>query len=214
MPHPLPNPGGRRWSRSAVALLVLVPLAAGAAAARAEPGAATGPPYQGPAFDGFLRDHPDFAAAYLAERYAEAAALLDRPPAADDPRAVLARVYLLLAQDLLVEAWQATLREPGTHRGEVLRAVAANAARLAGRSAPGAALLRAQAIEIGLAAASHALAAEPGDLDAMLGKVLLLRAKAAQTGDPAEARALRDEADRLSARAQQEQKPLPEPGGA
>lgn len=216
----------RRRSRAAAALLPLwlaaggvlaqtaqtapaQPPASPAPAAATPPATAPAPPitptYQGPAFERFLRQNPDFAAALGAKRLDEAKALLDR---SGDPRAGLAQIYLLLERDRLTDAWQAARTFEGTDRAEVLRAVTRHALRQL--QSPGLdANKRAQVVELGYAAATLAVQVEPDSIESTADKSLLLRELAAQAGQEEQAKVLRGEADRFAARAEELQKTKP-----
>lgn len=161
-----------------------------------------GPTYQGPVFGRFLAEHPDFAAALNGERWHEAADLLDRwsTDRPDEAGIGLARVYLLLHQNLVEDAWEALQGYEGTHRSEALRAFMKFARQIAQRSDLDS-MTRAEAVARGLEAATLAIEAAPDDWEAMLDKSSLLREQAAQTSDEKEGQRLSDEADRLRARA-------------
>jgi TonB family protein len=164
-----------------------------------------GPAYQGPLFTKYIQEHPDFGEALRLERYDEAAALLDGSPG--DPGTGLARIYLLLHQARLADAWQAARSHAGTGRSELLRAVTAFAQQIAQNSRHAA--TRAEALALGLEVADVALDEEPDAFEVLLDKSLLLRKKAeraATAGSDAEAKKLRAEADRLRALAEQMRK--------
>ena len=162
----------------------------------------TGPTYLGPALVKFSAEHPDFAAALNGERWDEAAALLDAwsTDRSDDAGIGLARVYLLLHRNLPEDAWAALEGYHGTHRSEALRAFMKFALQIAQRNTLDS-LTRTEAVERGLDAADLAIEAAPDDWESMLDKSALLREQAAQTSDDEEGQRLRDEADRLRARA-------------
>jgi TonB family protein len=158
----------------------------------------SGSPFRGAAFNRFLQEHPDFAAALEAERYDEAAKLLS--PAA--PGADLARIYLLLEQGSLDDAWQAAQGYTAASLSEVLRAVAAFALSDARRTDLDTAA-RLAAADVGLQAASRTIDADEADetsVDAAEDKISLLRAKAELTSDLDEQQRWRDEAARLDQR--------------
>jgi TonB family protein len=178
-----------------------------AAPAPTAPTAPIAPTYQGPAFERFLRQNPDFAAALGARRLDEAKALLDR---SGDPRAGLAQIYLLLERDRLSDAWQAARTFEGADRAEALRAVTRHALRQL--QGPGLdAKKRAQVVELGYTAATLAVQAEPDSIESTTDKSLLLREMAAQAGQE-QAKVLRGEADRFAARAAELQKAKPAKG--
>jgi TonB family protein len=64
--------------------------------------------YLGPTFARFLENNPEFAAHLRGKNFEEAGELLDRweVERPDDSTVVLARVYLLVEQERLEEAWQ------------------------------------------------------------------------------------------------------------
>ncbi|MFL6193548.1 MAG: energy transducer TonB [Thermoanaerobaculia bacterium] len=164
-----------------------------------------GPAYQGPAFLTFLREHADYAELLSGKRFAEAAAFLDRLPADPDyPEIGLARIYLLLDQDLLENAWQAARAYEGIYRNEALRAVASYGIARVQRNELDSSL-RSDALEVALQVVNQGLGEEPDDVDWMLLKSALLRQQAAQMSDDNEdAPKLRAEAARLEARVAEE----------
>lgn len=93
--------------------------------------------YLGPAFARFLENNPEFAAHLRGKQFEEAEELLDgweveRP--GDAATVVLARVYLLVAQERLEEAWQSaqSLRDEAaaSSDGEELKPLADEALKL------------------------------------------------------------------------------------
>jgi TonB family protein len=161
-----------------------------------------GGPYHGPGHFAFLAQYPDFAKALNEARFNEAAQILDQ---IDNPESTLARVYLLLDQGLLDEAWREALRYEGSYRVEAPVAVAAYALRAAqptGKEGEDTAA-RAHAADLGLEAANRALEIQADSTHAVGHKMMLLREKARQTSDPAEKQRLTDEAARLEQRVQE-----------
>jgi TonB family protein len=160
----------------------------------------------GPIFSKFLEQNPEFAAHLQAKRHQEAAALLDRQvterPA--DPGISYARIYLLLDQGQLQEAWQKALDDHGPERYESLASVGAFAWKRAGDKArPGE--KRAEEIELGLQAEAAAMAENPEGVDAIRFKSWLIQAKADLALDPQERKALADEAEQLRKQAAERQ---------
>jgi TonB family protein len=149
----------------------------------------------GPTFTKFLAQNPEFAAHLRAKEYQEAAELLDRWDAERpaDPAIPLARIYLLLEQGQLQEAWQKALDDHGPERYESLCGVGAFALNQASKGPEG----RAETIELGLQAETAAMAAQPDGVEAIRYKFFLLHSKAELTSDPAERQQLNEEADRL-----------------
>lgn len=157
------------------------------------------PPYIGPQLQSFLRQNPEFAEDLRAKRYTEAAALLDRlakeRPA--EPELTTARCYLLLEQGRLDDAWGMAQGYRGPDPYEMLILIGAFAG---GRAANDKVLSpegRAAVIELGLQAETMALEARRVGLDAMIYKEALLQEKVKLTSDPAERKALEDEAAQL-----------------
>jgi TonB family protein len=152
----------------------------------------------GPIFSKFLEQNPEFAAHLQAKRHQEATALLDRwateRPA--DPGIPYARVYLLLDQGQLQEAWQKALDDHGPERYESLASVGAFAWRKAGDKAR-AGEKRAEEIDLGLQAEAAAMAENPDGVDAIRYKSWLLRLKADLAPDAGERQKLIEEADQL-----------------
>jgi TonB family protein len=169
-----------------------------------------GSPYQGPAILQFRRDHPDFAKAMDEARYEEAQQLLGR---SNDPERGLARVYLLLEQDLFDDAWHEAQRYDGANRYEALRAVAAFTLRGAQPSIKDTPT-RLRIAEIGLAAADRAIEARPDVPDALVDKRDLLREKAKLVEDPDEKRRLTEEADRIHRQSLEMRKAGASPGSS
>lgn len=161
----------------------------------------------GPTLAKLLAQNPEFAAHLRGKRYQEAAELLDRWAAErpTDPAIPLARIYLLLEQGRLQEAWQEALNDRGSERYESLFSVGAFAGRRASDKSLDA-KTRAEAVELGLQAETAAMAAREDGFEAILFKSWLLRTKAELTLDPAERPALIEEADRLQKQAMELQK--------
>jgi TonB family protein len=157
-----------------------------------------GEPFSGPIFRKFLDQNPEFAAHLRDSRYQEAAALLDslateRPT---EPAIPLARIYLLLKQGHLQEAWRKALAVNGLSRYESLFSVGAFAWGRAMDSRQDA-QRRAEEIELGLQAEAAAMAENPEGVDAIRYKSWLIQAKADMTLDPQERQALAGEAEQL-----------------
>ncbi|HSS51675.1 MAG TPA: energy transducer TonB, partial [Thermoanaerobaculia bacterium] len=152
----------------------------------------------GPIFSKFLEQNPEFAAHLQAKRHQEATALLDRQATARpaDPGIPYARIYLLLDQGQLQEAWQKALDDHGPERYESLASVGAFAWRKAGDKAQ-AGEKRAEEIELGLQAEAAAMAENPDGVDAIRYKSWLLRLKADLAPDAGERQKLSAEADQL-----------------
>ncbi len=175
--------------------------------------------YQGPLFSKFLLAHPGFDEALRLERYDGAAALLADAPG--DPGTGLARVYLLLYQGRLAEAWQAVRGQAGptlnelselnelnerSVRNEALHAITAFALQQSRDSDRDDAAQDA-ALALGLEVADVAIDADPDAFGVIRIKGQLLREKAEQTLDETERQKLLAEADRLQARAAAERTP-------
>jgi TonB family protein len=156
-----------------------------------------GSPFQGPAILGFLRNHADYAELVKDRRFAEAAALLDRLPAG--PEVGLARIYLLLDQDLFEEALRTARISKGPFMVEALQALASYA-RVRSQRPDLDPSLRGDILWWGFTAADLAREQEPDDPELMTLKSSLLRQRAAQMGDgSADAERLLAEADQLEA---------------
>ena len=125
----------------------------------------------GPMFAKLLAENPDFAADLQAKRYQEAAELLDRWAAErpEDSAIPLARIYLLLEQGRMQEAWQAAQDATGPERYESLFSVGAFAGRQAGDESL-AAMIRSEALELGLEAETAAMAAKKDGIEAILSR--------------------------------------------
>jgi len=154
--------------------------------------------FAGPILRKFLNQNSEFAAHLRDKRYQEAAALLEvltteRPA---EPAIPAARIYLLLEQGHLQEAWRKALEVNGPSRYESLAGVGAFAWGWSldrRRDAQ----VRAEAIELGLQAEAAAMAENPGRVDAIRYKSWLIQAKADMTLDPQEHQALAGEAEQL-----------------
>lgn len=156
----------------------------------------------GPVFLQFLQRNPELAEHLQAKRYPEAAELLDRQgrEQPSETGIVLARSYLFLEQGRLAEAWQEAQAYRGPEPYEILHRIGA-AAWQRTRDAANDAKARAEAAELGLQAETLALADRGDSFEAIVHKIVLLRAKAKLTSDPDESRALTAEADQLRERA-------------
>jgi TonB family protein len=153
----------------------------------------------GPVFVKFLEQNPEFAAHFAGKRYAEAAALLDRGAVGGSPDSAipLVRAVLHLEQGRFKDAWQEVLDYRGPEPYYVLFNVGALAATQAASDQRLDAAGRAEAIEIGLEAATMAMAADPEGFGGVAVKYSLLRQKAMLTADPEEREALLAEAKQL-----------------
>jgi len=153
----------------------------------------------GPTFMKLVKQYPEFASDLHGKRYQDAAELLDRwakeRPA--DPAIPLARIYLLLMQGRLQEAWRKAQDDHGPERYEGLCSVGAFALIKANRDAAG----RDEAIELGLRAETAAMAAKADGVEAIDYKIWLLNRKAMLTSDPDARQPLAEEAGRLQKQA-------------
>jgi len=126
----------------------------------------------GPTFMKLVKQYPEFASALHGKRYQDAAELLDRwaqeRPA--DPAIPLARIYLLLLQGRLQEAWQQAQDDHGPERYEGLCSVGAFALIKSNRDAAS----RDEAIELGLKAETAAMAIKADGVEAIGYKIWLL----------------------------------------
>jgi TonB family protein len=159
-------------------------------------------PGSGPRFTKFLKEHPDFAAHLHAQRFAEAAELLDhwgaeQPEDADIP---LARTHLLLEQGRLKEAWEEAQNRRDPDPYEALHSVGYFAFKRVASDNSLDAASRAEIIDLGLEAETLAMAVKVDGLEAIIFKNRLLHEKAALTKDPQERQALLDEAYQLEQR--------------
>lgn len=150
----------------------------------------------GPLFGQFLQDNPAFGDLVRSRSYDDALRFLDSRPASAEVH--LARSYVLLALGRLDEAWQEAQAYDGPEPYEILHRV--GLAALDGASAEPDEEVRGRIVEVGLQAATRALAAKE-DAAAMEVKSQLLRQKAKLTLDPDEENALREEAYTLWKRA-------------
>ena len=169
----------------------------------------------GPVFQVFLTKNPDFANHLGAKRYQEAAALLDRwgTERPEDSEIPVARIYLLLEEGKLDEAWKLALAVRGPESYEVLDRVGAvvlDRVVLNPLLNPEA---RGKIIDLGLLAETLAMEANKNGFEAPLNKSLLLLQKSKLTSDPAERQALLEEMRRLvRLYAEIKKIPLPEAG--
>ncbi|MFY9822758.1 MAG: energy transducer TonB [Thermoanaerobaculia bacterium] len=156
----------------------------------------------GPILAKLLERNPDFAAQLGGKQHQEAADLLERWAAehADDPGIPPARIYLALVQGEFQEALGKALVSQGPSRYEGLNSVSAFAWRRASDPA-----LRPERrdedVELGLQAATAAIAAQEDGTEAILYKSYLLEIKAQRFSDAEERRALFEEAGRLQKKA-------------
>jgi TonB family protein len=152
----------------------------------------------GPLLSKFVNENPDFGGLVRGKRYEAALALLEGRPASPEVR--LARAYVLSALRRLDEAWEEAQAYDGPEPYEVFHQVAFAALNAAAGTLDSEA--RAGFIEVGLQAATRAMAAREDDKRAMMTKSTLLREKARLTTDPERA-ALLSEASELEKRATQ-----------
>jgi TonB family protein len=156
------------------------------------------PPQLARTLHAFLEKNPELAAHLQFQRYEEATALLDRW-ATEQPihsGVEVARCLLLLAQGRLEEAWGVARAYRGLERFDLLASVGAMAAYSVAGAPSGE--RRAEIVELGLQAATEAMAVNPEDpLEAVMTKSLLLREKAKLTLDANERDALDKQATEL-----------------
>jgi len=158
----------------------------------------TGPEF-GPLFAKFMEENPDFGTLMRGNRYLEALAFLDgRNDRVGGPEVRLARAYVLAALHRIDQAWEEAQAYDGPEPYEILQPVAFAALNAAAGTKDEKA--RAGFIEVGLQAATRAMAAREGDRKAMITKSQLLREKAKLTLDPQRA-ALLYEASELEKKA-------------
>src|SRR5258706_4926708 len=160
----------------------------------------------GPMFSKLLKQNPEFASDLHGKRYQDATELLDRwaKERRADPAVLLARIYLLLEQGRLQEAWQKARDDHGPERYESLCSVGAFALVQSTRDAKG----RVEAIELGLQAETAAMATKPDGVEAIRYKIWLLQSKAKLSPDPEVRQALIVEAGRLQKQDAELQKAL------
>jgi TonB family protein len=154
----------------------------------------------GPHFRSFLKRNPELAGHLSARRYADATALLDRWDTEQQPPAFeieLARVYILLEQRQLDAAWQKALAYRGPERYQILQGVGQLAWNRAHHDTLLSTSARAEVIEVGLLAATLAMEARDDASEAPALRSMLLLQKAKLTTDPAETKALLEEAKQL-----------------
>lgn len=172
-------------------------------------------PSYGPVFQEFLTKNPELANHLGSKRYQEAAALLDRwgTERPEDSAIPVARIYLLLEEGKLDEAWKLALAVRGPESYEVLDrvgAVALDRVVLNPLLNPEA---RGKIIDLGLLAETLAMEANKNGFEAPLNKSLLLLQKSKLTSDPVEQQALKEEIRRLmKLYAELKKIPLPETG--
>lgn len=154
-------------------------------------------PDPGPLFGQFMQANPAFGDLVRSRSYDDALRFLDGRPASAEVH--LARSYVLLALGRLDEAWQEAQAYDGSEPYEILYRVGLAARDRA--SAEPDEEVRAGIVEVGLQAATRALAARQDDAGAMEVKSQLLRQKAKLTLDPDEENALLEEAYTLWKRA-------------
>jgi TonB family protein len=150
----------------------------------------------GPLLSKLMAENPDLDDLVRGKRYADALALLEGWPAVPGTR--LARAYVLSAMRRMDEAWEEAQAYDGPEPSEVFNQVAFSALNAAVGTLDVEA--RSHFIEVGLQAATRAMAAKVDDTMAMMTKSQLLREKARLTTGP-EHEALLSEARELAKRA-------------
>jgi TonB family protein len=160
-------------------------------------------PPLGPALQRFLKQAPDFEEHVNAGRFAEAAQALERTAAdgSTGPELAIARLYLLLKQGLLDEAWARARSDQGPGSYEMLYLVGVFAREQARQNGVLNAEARADLVDLGLEAETRALEVKSDGLEAMFLKMQLLADKASLASDPEERLALQREAVELRQRA-------------
>jgi TonB family protein len=153
----------------------------------------------GPLFAEFLRKNPSFATALGDKHFDLAASLLDlwgrENP--DDAEVALARIYLLLEQGQVQEAWKEALSYRGAASYEALNSVSLFTWNLLQKGKVKTLEAQAELIELGLQATTAAMAANPNAQEPLVYKRWWLREKADRTLDPDQRQALLDEAEQL-----------------
>jgi hypothetical protein len=164
-------------------------------------------PPLGPALQRFLDATPGFAEHVDAGRFAEAAQALDRIGAdgSTGPDLAIARLYLLLKQGMLDEAWARARSEKGPGAYEMFYLVGVFAREQARQSGVLNAEARADLIDLALEAQTRAMEVKSDGLEAMFLKMQLLVDKASRTTDPEEREALHREMMELRQRAMEVQ---------
>lgn len=155
----------------------------------------------GPRWSELLKANPEIAELFRAERYEDAAALLDRWIAERPQDASLhfARSYILMAQGRMTEALAEAKAYDGPAAGELFSYLALNASNRSYETLDS--IERHELVELGLEAVERALEIQPDDADTLWTRVGLLRHKASLLSDDDEdAPAIREEADRLEKR--------------
>jgi TonB family protein len=155
-------------------------------------------PAFGPLFMQFMRENPDIRDLVAHRRFEEALALLEGREISPEVR--LARTYVLSMQRRIDEAWEEAQAYDGPDPYEVLHQVAVGALNAMAGSPEEEEEARARFIEVGLQAATRAMAVREEDKKAMITKSQLLREKAKLVADPQRA-ALLQEASELARRA-------------
>ena len=153
-------------------------------------------PELGTLFAKFMEENPDFGALMRGKRYLEALAFLDERVGGPEVR--LARVYVLAALLRIDQAWEEAQAYDGPEPYEIFHHIAFAALNAAAGARDEKA--RAGFLEVGLQAATRAMASREDARKTMIIKSHLLREKAKLTVDPQRA-ALLYEADELQKRA-------------
>jgi TonB family protein len=153
-------------------------------------------PERGTLFAKFMEENPDFGALMRGKRYLEALAFLDERVGGPEVR--LARAYVLAELHRIDQAWEEAQAYDGPEPYEILHHIAFATLNAAAGARDEKA--RAGFLEVGLQAATRAMAAREDARKTMIIKSHLLREKAKLTVDPQRA-ALLYEADELWKRA-------------
>lgn len=149
----------------------------------------------GPRLTQFMKENSDFGELVTRKRFEEALALLENRNS--HPEVRLARAYVLSSLGRLDEAWEEAQAYDGPEPFEVLHQVAFSALNAAAGTQDREA--RAGYLEVGLEAATRAMAAKGADTRATLVRIQLLREKAELAAGP-DRKALLDEAAELAKR--------------
>jgi TonB family protein len=156
----------------------------------------------GPRFGELLQMNPELAELARAQRYEDAAALLDRWIAErpKEPDLHLGRTFVLLAQGRYDAAWEEAQAYDGPDSFELFYFFGVNAQNQAFNAQDSTA--RYELVEVGLQAIEKAVGERPDDINAISMKSRLLQHKAMlMSDDDEDAQAVRIEADRLERQA-------------
>ncbi|HEX5717110.1 MAG TPA: hypothetical protein VF179_13180, partial [Thermoanaerobaculia bacterium] len=146
----------------------------------------------GPRFGQFMKDNPEFGERVRGMSYERALDFLDDRPASPESR--LARSYVLLGLDRVLEAWEEarTLDNP---EHELLSSFGEAARDRAAQEQDEE--IRAEILDAGIQALTRAMELKKDDYWSIAGKSGLLREKAKLAAGEQERKALIEEADRL-----------------